>query len=552
MPPSGTTCLIYFRTIADATFRPLGDERNKKNAMKIDVALLGCIAAAIAVVNVALPYGGDQALFALGAHHILAGDMLYRDFWDLKQPGIFWFFAAARLVFGPGPTAVHLLETIWFLSLTCALFVAARRWFDTPQMRVLLPVVAAVYAQLALTTESATQVESLAALPLFVSLWLVVEALRGTPRTHFLMFGAGIAAGVAICFKLLFVITIVPMWLFAAGSYVRRDTLRSIARRCATAMIALSIGLAVPLGISLAFFLAHGALNDALTTWFIAPSEIVHELPRQRTAVLVASARDYGTAFLPVIALATVGLVSLRRRDVLAWGAIGWLAGALVTILMQVTSWWPYQWFLLAPPTGIIAAYGLQRILRDHVRTPAAALICVVLVLAYPAAHSRTKLVAFARHGFAIRNVDREAFREEIEPAIARSRITANALHASARDIYVFGNPLLYEALGSLQPIAINGWLPELLTRRTRHELLVEMCDVRPHVIYIEGSSRNKDVTRLFSRSPKLVTFLTNNYRARQLRFGALYERRDSGPASCPARITTLGADQPRSRIAHP
>ena len=517
----------------------VGDERNNDNVMKAGVALLACAAAAIAFVNVALPYGGDQALFTLGARHILAGDMLYRDFWDLKQPGIFWFFAAARIIFGPGPTAVHLLETIWFLSFTFALFTAARRWFDTPPMRVLLPVAGGVYAELVLTAQSATQVESLAALPLFVSLWLFVEAIRGTPRTNLLLFGAGVAAGVAICLKLLFVITIVPMWLFAAAFSVRRDTLHVIAWRSAAATIALGMGLAVPLGATLAFFLTHGALNDALTTWFIAPTEIVHELPHQRVAVLVASARGYLTAFLPIIALAAVGLFSLRRRDFLAWGSIGWLAGGLVTILVQSTSWWPYQWFFLAPPTGVIASYGLQRILRDRVaRTPALAPICLVLLLAYPAAYSHTKLFAFARHGFAIRNVDREAFRESVEPAIVRSRITANELHTTARDIYIFGDPLLYEALGTLQPIAINGWLPELLTRRTRHELLVEMRNAPPYAIYVEDSRRNKDVARLLRRSPDFERFLMTKYRGRELRFGTLYERNDS--VRSPLRRTPL------------
>ena len=33
------------------------------------------------------PFSGDQALFLVGAETLHAGGVLYRDYWDIKQPG---------------------------------------------------------------------------------------------------------------------------------------------------------------------------------------------------------------------------------------------------------------------------------------------------------------------------------------------------------------------------------------------------------------------------------------------------------------------------------
>jgi hypothetical protein len=46
-------------------------------------------------LKVYTPLDGDQALFLYTAQSIDAGGVLYVDVWDLKQPGIFWFYGAA-------------------------------------------------------------------------------------------------------------------------------------------------------------------------------------------------------------------------------------------------------------------------------------------------------------------------------------------------------------------------------------------------------------------------------------------------------------------------
>ena len=59
--------------------------------------------AALASIHLPYPFAGDQALFLLGAAALDRGEVLYVDFWDIKQPGIylfFWLTAAPVWLFG--------------------------------------------------------------------------------------------------------------------------------------------------------------------------------------------------------------------------------------------------------------------------------------------------------------------------------------------------------------------------------------------------------------------------------------------------------------------
>lgn len=57
--------------------------------------------------------GDDSGFFAVGGQRILSGDLLYRDFWDTKPPGVFYLNAFAISVGGPNPWTIWWLETVW-------------------------------------------------------------------------------------------------------------------------------------------------------------------------------------------------------------------------------------------------------------------------------------------------------------------------------------------------------------------------------------------------------------------------------------------------------
>ena len=87
--------------------RPVAGRAIEARGSHVPFALDAAVFATIVVlglVTVFLPYTGDQALFARAAREIGRGAVYYRDFWDIKQPGIYWWFVGAGGV-SPGHTA---------------------------------------------------------------------------------------------------------------------------------------------------------------------------------------------------------------------------------------------------------------------------------------------------------------------------------------------------------------------------------------------------------------------------------------------------------------
>ena len=54
---------------------------------KLEILALAAVVL-IGLVYVPHPFRDDQAFFTMGAWKISHGAMLYRDYWDIKQPGI--------------------------------------------------------------------------------------------------------------------------------------------------------------------------------------------------------------------------------------------------------------------------------------------------------------------------------------------------------------------------------------------------------------------------------------------------------------------------------
>ncbi|MEZ5660711.1 MAG: glycosyltransferase family 39 protein [Burkholderiaceae bacterium] len=86
--------------------------------------------AALGMVSLGSPLNGDTALFHFGAGRLLEGDALYRDWWDLKSPGVYWHHALARLLFGPAEWAIHAWAVLWALPTAWAIGQRMRNVLD--------------------------------------------------------------------------------------------------------------------------------------------------------------------------------------------------------------------------------------------------------------------------------------------------------------------------------------------------------------------------------------------------------------------------------------
>ena len=92
----------------------------KLSLTKLDLFVLAAITA-LGIINLPYPLGDDQSLFITGAQEMIRGKVLYRDFWDFKPPGIYYFFYIAGTLFGFSEIGIHLLELICWLLLSLIL-----------------------------------------------------------------------------------------------------------------------------------------------------------------------------------------------------------------------------------------------------------------------------------------------------------------------------------------------------------------------------------------------------------------------------------------------
>ncbi|HEY6196900.1 MAG TPA: hypothetical protein VI504_17865, partial [Candidatus Eisenbacteria bacterium] len=148
-----------------------------KTAAWLGVGVLGLVAF-VGLGALVQPFTWDQAVFALGAERLLAGGRLYVDYWDFKQPGIFWFFALAGRLFGMHEVGAHLLELAWMLLLALVLQRSSRPWLG-PLAAACAPLAVCGFYYAVAGSWHLLQVEGLVGLPLVLSLAAAERAARG-------------------------------------------------------------------------------------------------------------------------------------------------------------------------------------------------------------------------------------------------------------------------------------------------------------------------------------------------------------------------------------
>ncbi len=85
-----------------------------------------------ALPNLRYPIGRDQATFCVMGQGLLRGQLLYRDLWDNKPPGIFYIYALIVKIFGPVMWSVGVVDILWLLVISCCIFYFARHSMGTP------------------------------------------------------------------------------------------------------------------------------------------------------------------------------------------------------------------------------------------------------------------------------------------------------------------------------------------------------------------------------------------------------------------------------------
>lgn len=475
----------------------------------------------LAAPRMYLPLDGDQTVFMMGAEAMRAGGALYVDFWDTKQPGIFLFYRAASAVYGATARGLHLFELIWHLALAIWMIHALRRRLELRGLASFAPVLAIGGYYCVASPPELTQVEALVSLPLFACAALAAATPASVRGLRLAWFGSGVAAGIAVLFKLLLAPVAVAMWVIASLAPGRDASPGAIVRD--RWMPALG-GTALVLFVTVAAFAAAGALEPLMWTTFVYPFEAFGSSMVSDPGRLRSSVRWWLLAFgllVPFALLFRLRASGARERFFLVVAA--WLVAAALVILIQKYSWWRYHFVLLIVPGAILAVRGIEGLaltLRERRWLPAprvgAALLAVVALA--PALRVRAADPTASPSPIHSRAA-RAEWERSMFPAIGRiwnDTAFLRAPGAPPGPIYVFGDPRVYTYAGRGQAIAINGWSWESYAARQWTALPAALAEARPAFIAAEPFYRDL----VIQRSPATWNWIEANY-------AVLHEGRD-------------------------
>lgn len=482
--------------------------------------LLVLFAVALAgLLNLPQPFTWDQAMFATGARELQRGAVLYRDFWDMKPPGIYLFYLAAGSLFGFSEVGIHLFELLYFLAFSLVVLFTLRAEGEHPitaSWAVLLSV--GLYYSVA-GDWHLTQVEALAGFPLFLSLWCSHRATRTGPARGLLLALSGLAGGLVVLLKLLFLPIVAAAWSADLAALAARQPGRRIAA-AAPSLVAILAGFLLPVGLVGLYFTTTRTLGLMYWSTIEHPIELVSQERSLRLGVLAHGLWWFLRWWAPVVTLAAIGAWhSVRGRGhPLAARLLPWLGIGVAVILSQRTSWWEYHYLLLIVPLGLLAAYGLEALVpRLRTLVPASSPKEASVVLATAAAilfsaplgSLALKAATLAARRFALSPDDRARYQGEMSRAggYADARREATFLarpEARPGPIFVLGSPVYYWLSGRRPAFSRRGAVIEHLPAEEWSRIARGLVSARAQYIFVDAEH-----AIILERSrPRSVAFL--------------------------------------------
>ena len=516
-----------------------------------------------------MPFWGDQALFTVYGRQLADGAVLYRDVFDLKQPGVFLFYTAAGLAFGFTEVGIRLFELAYWVAFSVFAVAALRPYFTTRWAVSLVPVLTVVVYYLYAETLELTQIEILVAFPLLVAWWLIDGADAGTRAGLARYAAAGLGAATVVLFKHLYVL-IVLAFLAYAWWRARRQGSRAVGWGGVGAFL---VGFLVPLLAVAAYFAAYGQI-ERIWWAYVEYTAAARSLDSVPLSNLTGGGRRFVVGHAPLVVLATVGCLRVLRQRTrpqldLVVGMVSW--GAIGGVALLVQFWGAWHWLLFTVPVGILAVVGLEalvagaRSLRMRPRPVTLAIggalaavsllagqpswqtqhwvlvpvgigvvtavaaevltgrprprrwamrclltalaVCVGLLAIAPA----SKVRMLAAHDFALTAQDRTELQRSWNPAYEAADEDLQVLRSGQvlpGPLYVLGDPVVLLRAERPQALPLHGWGPEKFDARAWEEVRRGLrADPPPYVVV---SNLSESLIR--SRSPELLEVVDAKY----------------------------------------
>jgi hypothetical protein len=457
---------------------------------KLALASAIVIAVALSLLHLPYPFDEDQAMFMVGARELADGASMYGQFWDMKQPGAYWWYLTAGRLFGFDEVGVRWMDVCWSAMLAFAVSAAVRH--RGALAAVLAPglVFGSFYAFV--TPFQLSQVEWLVGLPLTVMLWCVCGGERagsGSDVRRYFFIGSMLA--VVALFKLMLMGVALAMLAVAVFLNFREGavTWRRVFRQLLLPALAGGGLVLLPVIVWMA---THDTLAKAVWTTFVYPGQVLREYQRHSVHMLFDSFGWFLSGvwmLLPWAAWAVY--VGVRRASRLELLCATWCVTGFLIVAAQPLSYWTYHFDLFFIPVGVLAALGFCDALertgargRTGVRFAlvAAMVLGTLVSIAWPVMR-KAEQVAAARP---FSPAARRAFAAVLNPGWISLGASADAVRGFRQDsdrVVVWGDPRLYFLVGNRPIVEVHGATYYL--SKQLEEVTEIVRDKRPPLVYI-------------------------------------------------------------------
>lgn len=443
------------------------------------------------LINIATPFFGDQAFFLLGAREMNEGYVLYRDFWDIKQPGIFFFFYLAGKLFGFSHIGVHLFELTCWLVFTVVMvwFLHKNSIFQNSFLNYLIPLIIVGTYYSVSSLRSMTQVEVLVNFP--VMLVLIFNTLYRESKKYALLwlFMSGFSGGIVLLFKMIFAPVLVVLWLILFLKEFQIKNALSLFFRSGIVFAGIILA-----WLPFVIYCFHNNIQELCYHTFINMPPMVLKYGQSKfVSDLLHSLYSFFSKIVLLVPLVVYSLFLIRKRP-FAPEMWGWLLAGFMVVFMQKNSWYSYHFQLLYTPVVFLAFIAVDFLISGYrfqsVLAKKAILVTFLLILnSVPIYFLGRKVVELSRFNFVLTANDRLNFALSQKDNAAAYRI-AGHLSGQKNDcsIFVVNDPLVYYYANRNQSTAQSGWSMQLFIPGQLELLHRELIKSKPCYIFLRRS----------------------------------------------------------------
>jgi len=318
---------------------------------------------ALRLPSLVQPAGSDQGIYGYDGQRLLAGDVLYRDAWDQKPPGIALVYAAIWRVW-PHESVVAAADLAAAACVAGLLIVIGRRRFSE-DIGFGAAAVFLLFADPALQCLSGIFVRSQCETFIALAVTAALAALSARARRTWHLWLAGVALGVAFWLKYNAAAYALPVAV-AAWAWGRDDARGRPG--LVVEWVSISAGFAVVTAGVFAYFATHGGFHDlwmATIDYNLRYSEETYS-NQSRLAYLITFPVERAKVEM-IWFLGGLGAIALAwqaRAHRSALVVLAWLAAAILSIVVNGARDLP-QYFVQAwPALALAAGAGLSPAFR--------------------------------------------------------------------------------------------------------------------------------------------------------------------------------------------